>query len=92
MARPRTVVAPRVAKDVTVDAANILAVTANDETVTVKGLVKGAPVIVWAESLTANISISNAHCSAKDTLKFRLLNPTAGAINPASQTFRVVQF
>lgn len=92
MARPSTVRSPRVASDVTIDPASVTNATTLDVTATVKGLRKGYPVVCWAESLTANISMSNAHCSATDTLKFRLLNPTAAPINPASQTFRVVQF
>ena len=92
MARPKMTHTPIVSADVTIDPASVTNATALDVTATVKGLRKGYPVIVWAESLTANIGIGNAHCSAKDTVKFRLLNPTAAPIDPASQTFRVVQF
>lgn len=91
MSFPRTVTAPTVRKDATIDPGNITTVTCLDVTATVNGLTKGVPVAVWAESLTANVGISNAHCSASNTLKFRLCNVTGSDINPASQTFRVVQ-
>ena len=92
MARPTTVVAPRVAADVTinpgqVDDADVLVVTE-----TVKGLRKGGPVLVWAEALEAGLGISNPHASDKDELTFTLFNVTGTPINPASQVFRVVQF
>ncbi len=88
---PRTVTPPLVRKDATIDVGNITTVTCLDVTATVNGLQKGIPVHVWAESLTANVALSNAHCSAANTLKFRLCNVTGSDINPASQTFRVVQ-
>lgn len=91
MARPRSTTPPLVAADVTIDPASINAVSTLDQTATVKGLRLHIPVQVWAESLEAGLVICNAHCSAKDTLKFRLLNITASAVDAASQTFRVVQ-
>lgn len=91
MARPKSACAVIVAFDETIDAGGVGANACLDVTATVKGLVPDYPVTVWAESLTANVGICNAHCSAKDTLKFRLINPTGVAIDPASMTFRVVQ-
>ena len=91
MARPKSAVPVIVAFDETIDAAEVGANACLDVTATVKGLQPDYPVTVWAESLTTNIGICNAHASAKDTLKFRLINPTGDAIDPASMTFRVVQ-
>lgn len=91
MARPSSVAPISVAKDVTVDPGSVTNATALDVTATVLGLRKGRPVLLWAESLTANIGLSNAHCSAKDQLKFRLLNPTGAPIDPTSQIFRCIQ-
>jgi hypothetical protein len=91
MARPSSVCHVIVASDVSINAGNITAATCLDVTATVKGLRPDYPVLVWAESLTANVGICNAHCSAKDTVKFRLVNATAGDINPDALTFRVVQ-
>lgn len=92
MARPKMVKSGLVTKEFTVDPGNVTAVTGLDVTVSVAGLKKGYPCNVWAPSLEANLAICNAHCSANGTLKFRIVNPTAGAINPASQTMYVVQF
>jgi hypothetical protein len=91
MARPVSVCPVVFIDDVAIDAAQIGAAACLDVSATVKGLRPGFPVQVWAESLTANVGICNEHCSAVDTLKFRLVNPTAAPINPASLTFRVVQ-
>lgn len=92
MPRPNTVVAPRVAADVSIDAAEVPTVAGLDVTATVKGLKPGGPVIVWCEELTADLQIGNAHCSDENELTFRLLNPTGSGINPGALTFRVVQF
>jgi hypothetical protein len=91
MARPKSVCSVLKAVDVAINAGNVTAATCLDVTATVNGLQPDFPVQVWAESLTTNLGICNAHCSALNTLKFRLVNPTAGAINPDSLTFRVVQ-
>lgn len=91
MARPKTVNPGLIWKDLTVNPGNVTAATALDVTATVTGLRVGYPVLLWAPSLEDNVSLSNAHCSAANTLKFRLGNLTAADINPASQTMYVVQ-
>lgn len=92
MARPKMVRSGLVFEAFTIDIASIAAVTSPEQTVTINGLQKGYPVIVWAPSLEANLNLGNAYCSAANTLKFRVTNPTAGAIDPASQTMYCVQF
>ncbi len=92
MARPKMVGPGVVFAEVTIDPGSVGAAVSLDVTATVKGLRKGHPVVVWAASLEADLAICNAHCSANGTLKFRLVNVTALAIDPASQTFTVVQF
>jgi len=92
MARPKMTFSPLVTAEVTVDPASIAANTSAVQTVTVDGLRVGYPVLVWGTSLEANLAISNAYCSAANTLKFTLTNPTIGAIDAASQAFKVVQF
>ena len=92
MARPKTVGTPLVVSAETIDPGNVAANVSLDVTHTVEGLRLYHPVVVWAPSLEANLVLCNAHCSAKDTLKFRLSNHTGTGINPASQTFYVVQF
>jgi hypothetical protein len=92
MAKPKVTFPPIVSSEFTLNPASIPASTSAVQTVTVKGLRIGFPVMVWAASLEANLAISNAYCSAKDTLKFTLTNPTVSAVDPASQAFKVVQF
>ena len=92
MARPKMVNPGVVFAEVTINPASIPANTALEVSQTVAGLRVGYPVLVWAPNLEANLILANAHCSAANTLKFRLLNTTGGAIDPASQPFYVVQF
>ncbi len=93
MARPKMIRSGIVFAEFTVDPASIAQNDSNDVTVTVAGIKKGYPCIVWAPSLEDKVSISNAHCSTDGTLKFRLGNHnSAGAVDPASQTMYVVQF
>jgi len=89
---PSLTISPIVKTTVSVDAGSVAANQSLDVTATVKGLRKGYPVILWAESLTAGFGFSNVHCSAKDTLKFRLENHTASAIDPAAVVYNVIQF
>jgi hypothetical protein len=91
MARPKSVCSVVKAVDVAINAAEVATAACLDVTATVAGLQPDFPVHVWAESLTTNLGICNAHCSALNTLKFRLINPSGGGINPDSLTFRVVQ-
>jgi hypothetical protein len=92
MARPKMIGPVVASKEFSVSPGFVAAGTTLDIPVTVKGLRKGHPVKVWAPDLEGNLSLSNEHCSDKDTLIFRLLNPTASGITPASQTMYVVQF
>lgn len=77
--------------DVTLDAASIPANTSAVQTVTLNGSLPGYPVKVWCEALEANLAISNEYCSALNTIKFTITNPTTGAVDPASHTYRIVQ-
>lgn len=72
---------------VTSDPANITAATSLDHSLTIPGVLPGDLVFVTAPSLEANLTMSMAWVSAANTVKVRICNPTAGAINPASQTF-----
>jgi hypothetical protein len=77
-----------------VDFANVAnsATLAPDQTVTVKGLVKGAPLVVVMPSLEADLTFCNAHCSAADTLKVRFRNTSGAGINPVAQNIHIIQF
>jgi hypothetical protein len=75
--------------DVTVDVASIAAVTAPDTAVTVPGSLVGDSIIVtplgtWPAGLSAPIG----RCLVAGTVQVRISNPTAGAIDPGSQSFR----
>jgi hypothetical protein len=92
MARIPTVSPRRVAETVTINPSSVAAGQGLDVTATVKGLRPGSPVVVHAPALENHLVICNAHCATKDQLKFRLVNPTSNPIDPANQTFYVVQF
>ena len=72
---------------VTSDPANITAATVLEHTLTIPGVQPGDLVFVTAPSLEANLIMSEPWVTAANTVKVRIANPTAGAINPASQTF-----
>ncbi len=75
--------------DVTVDVASLAAVTAVDTAVAVPAArVSDAiivqPLGVWPAGITA----PQGRCLVAGTVQCRVANVTAGAIDPASQTFR----
>jgi hypothetical protein len=78
---------------VTYDPASLNATTARNDTVTVTGLqttdmIRGGSVANVA--LEAGLLISMADVSAADTIRFRLHNPTAGAVDGASLVHTVL--
>lgn len=75
--------------DVTVDYASVPAATAPDQAVVVAAARVGdaitvTPLGVWP----ANLSQPQGRCLVAGTVQVRVVNPTAGAIDPVSQTFR----
>lgn len=75
--------------DVTVDYASIPAATAPDQAVVVPGARVGDGIIIQPLGVWAvNISQPQGRCLVAGTVQVRVVNPTAGAIDPASQTFR----
>ncbi len=93
MARPKSVISASVFQEVSIDIGSVAAATTLVVTQAVAGLRVGHPVILWTEAaLNAGLNIGNAHCSAAGTLSFRVMNATAGAIDPAAMNFSVVQF
>lgn len=77
---------------VTVDLANILANTCIDTAgITVTGALDGDLAVGSALAAVASVSglQITAYVSASDTAKVRVCNVTAGAIDPASTTYRV---
>jgi hypothetical protein len=78
-----------VSVDVTVDVASLAAATAVDTAVTVPGALVGDTIVVqplgtWPAGITA----PQGRCLVAGTVQCRIANVTAGAIDPASQTFR----
>lgn len=76
--------------DVTADIASVAAVTAPDTALTVPNARVGdqiliAPLGTWP----ANLGLPQGRCIVAGTVQMRVVNPTAGAIDPASQSFRV---
>lgn len=59
-------------------------------TFTVSGLSTADIVFVNKPSYTAGLAVVGARVSAKDTLVLTTINSTAGAINPAAETYRIV--
>lgn len=75
--------------DVTVDVASLAATTAVDTAVTVAAARVGDSIIVtplgtWPAGITA----PQGRCAVAGTVQVRIANVTAGAIDPASQSFR----
>lgn len=76
--------------DVTADIANILTQTAVDTALTVANARVGdqvliAPLGTWPVGLT----LPQGRCVVAGTVQMRVANVTVGAIDPASQSFRV---
>jgi hypothetical protein len=76
-----------------VDIGSITAVTCLDVEVTVPGARVGYLTIVTAPAaITSNVLIGQAWCEAAGKIKFRVINPTASAIDPDAQVLDFVQF
>lgn len=74
----------------TYNPASVAAATSAEQTVTVPGLRVGDAVAVIKPSVTAGVGIGNARVSAADTLAVTWINATAGAIDPASETYTLI--
>jgi hypothetical protein len=78
-------------QDVTVDVASLAAVTAVDTSILVTNARVGdsfiiTPLGTWPAGITA----PQGRCAVAGTVLARVANVTAGAIDPGSQTFRIV--
>src|SRR5437899_12649803 len=78
----------------TLDIASIAASTSAEQTVTITGVAVGDLVIVMGPDAgpSVAVAITQAFVSAADTVKFRVVNPSVGALDPASATFRYTWF
>lgn len=78
---------------VTYDPANITGTaTTTEQDITVTGVKVGDFVMVNKPSSTAGVTIGNARVKAADTVSIQWVNPTAGAVNPASEAYLIAVF
>jgi hypothetical protein len=88
-------ITPKAIFETTINPASVAAgADGTDQTFTVTGfgLTASDFIIVAMPSLEADLVVCNAHVSANDTIKIRFCNQSAGAIDPASQTIKVIVF
>lgn len=78
------------AVNVSVDVGSNSAATTLDTTVTVQGVLPGDKVIVNKPSTNTGLGIANARVSAANTIILTTINATAGAINPAAETYSFI--
>lgn len=75
---------------VTWDIPSIATITTEEETFTLAGVKVGDFVVVSKNSLDAGIMFGSARVTAADTIGVQIVNPTAGAIDAASQDVKVL--
>lgn len=75
---------------VTFDPASIATVTTAEQNMTVPGVKLGDFVFVSKPTATAGFGVVNARVSAADTISITAVNPTAGSVNPGSETWTVL--
>ena len=76
--------------EVTADPASIAANTTGSVSLTVPGSLPGMIFIVQAADLVSGLVLGQAYCATAGTVVVPIGNVTVGAIDDASQTFRVV--
>ena len=77
---------------VALDIASVAANTSAEQSFAVKGLRPGDFVALSKPSVNAGLVVSTARVSAADTLAITFGNHTAGAIDPAVETYLVFYF
>lgn len=77
---------------IALDVASVGVNTSVEQTFTVKGLKPGDFVAISKPSLNAGLVVSTARVSAPDTLAITFGNNTAGAIDPAAETYLLFYF
>ena len=75
---------------IALDVASVAANTSAEQTFTVPGLTTDMVVFVNKPSLSAGLVVGNARVSAANTLALTFGNSTAGAVDPASETYLVL--
>lgn len=75
---------------VTFDPASIATITTAEQDMTVSGVQLGDFVFVSKPTVTAGFGVVNARVSAANTITITAVNPTAGSVNPGSETWTVL--
>ena len=89
---PRGNIARMFAITVTFNPAAVATATTAEQTTTVLGLKVGDFVISQKPRNTAGVGVVNARVSAADTLALTFVNPTAGSVDAASESWSFLVF
>ena len=89
---PRGNIARMFAVSVTFNPASVATITTAEQTTTVVGLKVGDFVFWQKPTNTAGVGVVNARVSAADTLAITFVNPTAGSVDAASETWQFLVF
>lgn len=73
---------------VTFNPAAVATITTAEQTVTVAGVKVGDFILAMKPTLTTGVTIGNVRVSAVDTIAIQFVNPTAGSVDPASETWQ----
>jgi len=74
---------------VTIDPASVATITTAEQTFTVPGLKVGDMVFANKPSNTIGVGVCNARVSAANTLALSFVNPTAGGVDAASESWLI---
>lgn len=80
------------AVSVTFDPAAVATITTAEQSLTIVGLKVGDFVYWQKPTNTAGVGVVNCRVSAADTLQITFVNPTAGSVNAASETWQFLVF
>lgn len=75
------------AVSLTVNPASVATITTAEQTFTLPGIQTGDIVYVNKPSLTTGLGIANVRVSAANTVAITFVNPTAGSVDAASETY-----
>ena len=80
------------AVSVTFNPAAVATITTAEQTATVTGVRLGDIVYSVKPTATTGVGVVNVRVSAADTLAITFVNPTAGSVDPASETWTFLVF
>jgi hypothetical protein len=89
---PRGNIARIFAISVTFNPASVATITTAEQTTTIQGLLVGDFVLWQKPTNTAGVGVVNARVSAANTLALTFVNPTAGAVDAASEVWTFLVF